>query len=68
MLAETFNIDKSAVWQVTRRNRDRFSGTTIGDVLLSMTDCQARELKKTLNVTDCDTKDFKVGLGEHQDG
>lgn len=34
-------------WQ---RNKERFSGATIGDVLLTVTECDRKELQATLNV------------------
>lgn len=50
VLAETFGIDGSAIRHCVRRNKERFSGVTIGDVLSSVTDCHRKELQSILGV------------------
>lgn len=49
-MAETFRIDSSSIRSVVQRNKDRFSGSTIGDVLRCVSEWDAHELKSVLNV------------------
>lgn len=50
VLADAFCIDMSSIRSVVQRNKDRFSGKTIGDALMCVSEWDARELKGVLNV------------------
>jgi len=50
VLAETFGIALPTVRSVVKRNKERFSGATIGDALLSVADCDANGWKETLRI------------------
>ena len=49
VLAETFGISPSAIKSVIRRNRDRFSGSTVGDVI-TVAECNRKALQDTLSI------------------
>lgn len=49
VLAETFSISPSAIKSVVKRNKDRFSGNTIGNVI-TVAECNRKALQDTLGV------------------
>lgn len=50
VLADAFGIEVSSIRSVVQRNKDRFSGATVGDLLLTVSEWDAKEFKEVLSI------------------